>query len=135
MESGRVERQCVKDSRLSPLVVASFIQEQQTIHFVVRTLSPVKRRRQILCEPFYSSSIAESCLEIPSFLPPHTFSFHLHCLPHQALPSSMKSTVNMPSRSNWNILGPILENVPVGRFQLYLFSSPALRQPTKITES
>lgn len=126
VESGRVERQCIKNSRLSPLIVASFIQEQQTIHFVVRTLSPAKRRRHILREPFESSPIAESCLEIPSFLPPHTFSFHLHYLPHQALPSSMKSTVNMPNRSNWNILGPILENVPVGGFSfIYSHHQPS----------
>lgn len=35
------------------------------------------------------------------------------CLPHQALPSSMKSTVNMP-RSNGNNLGAIPEKVPGG---------------------
>lgn len=42
-QSGGVDRQCVIDSKMSPLIVALFIQELQTnytIHFHVRTLSP-----------------------------------------------------------------------------------------------
>lgn len=35
------------------------------------------------------------------------------CVPLQSLPSSMKSTTNMSSRSNRNILGPFPENIPV----------------------
>lgn len=53
-ESGRGQRQCVKNSRGSPLGADVVIQAWQTIHFVVRTLSPVKRRRKFLHEPFYS---------------------------------------------------------------------------------
>lgn len=109
MESGRAERQCVKNSRISPLVVALFIQEWQTIHLEARTLSPVKKRK-VLHEPFYSSPKGKF---INPFLPSHTFPPSPHCLSHQALPSSMKSTVDRP-RSNWNFLGSIPEKIPVG---------------------
>lgn len=48
------------------------------------------------------------------FLLSHTFSPTPHCLPHQDSPSSMKSTMNIPSRSTWKIQEPIPEKVPVG---------------------
>ena len=44
---------------MSPLIVPLFIQKLQTnytIPFDVRTLSPMKRGRKILYQPFYSSS-------------------------------------------------------------------------------
>lgn len=48
------------------------------------------------------------------YLLSHAFSPTPHCLPHQDSPSSMKSTMNIPSRSTWKILEPIPEKVPVG---------------------
>ena len=76
-----------------------------------RTLSPVKRRRKILHEPFYSSP--ESSLETPVFLPTGPVPSP-HRLPPQASPSSMKRTMNTPSRSHWNSRGPVVDKVPVG---------------------
>ena len=86
-----------------------------TVHFDVRTLSPVKRRRKILLEPLHTSpksQVTKSLSSSPYILCPPICPPKCH--PHQALLSFMKSTVNMPSRSNWNILGPIPEKVPVG---------------------
>ena len=115
---------------MSPLIVALFIQELQTnytIHFHVRTLSPVKRRRKILLEPLHTSP--KCCHQIPLFLSTHSLPTHspprpsprrqVH--PHQASPSFMKSTVNTPSRNNRNILGPIPKKVQ-GRGSSFFYS-------------
>lgn len=91
-----------------PLIVKLFIQELQlkyAIHVRVRTLSPVKRRRKVLHQYFYTN-IKAFCRN--HFLPPHTFSCHASLHPFF---SPMKRTMNMPRRNNRNMLEPIFEKV------------------------
>lgn len=116
---------------MSPLIVALFIQELQTnytIHFHVRTLSPVKRRRKILLEPLHTSPKSQVTKSLSSS--PHILCPPIHpprpsprrqVHPHQASPSFMKSTVNTPSRNNRNILGPIPKKVQ-GRGSSFFYS-------------